>query len=272
METPQRRNDLLHLYVVRGEGDTGSWYRTKWHHRGGPITSRHRGVRQMPPPCTVILFNCALFRYFGTTEFYNEIGFHRSWGESQARRVKSTAASRLARKERVFTGAYVITNQGIKAPKQDVVVEHFLTPFWDACPLLAQVADDTRSWESVALEMMKIKGFGGSGFMTKEILQDALHTKVFPTCVDRNTYCPIGPGAKRGLNRVMGFDKDAPFSHRAGLEILIALFEARKDFWPEKWVELELHDIQFQLCEFDKYERVKMGEGRPVRRRRTVRP
>jgi hypothetical protein len=26
---------------------------------------------------------------------------------------------------------------------------------------------------------------------------------------------------------------------------------------------LELHDIQFQLCEFDKYERVRLGEGRP---------
>ena len=44
---------------------------------------------------------------------------------------------------------------------------------------------------------------------------------------------------------------------------MIKLFDDRVVFWPEEWVELELHDIQFQLCEFDKYERVKHREGRP---------
>ena len=41
------------------------------------------------------------------------------------------------------------------------------------------------------------------------------------------------------------------------------LFAARKTHWSGNYIELELHDIQFQLCEFDKYERVKHGQGRP---------
>ena len=217
--------------------------------------------KDAPPP--IILFNCALFRYFGTSEFFEAIGWQTNWTKFEQDTVKSKAKWRLEHKERVFTGAYVITNQGISAPKQDVVVDHFLTPFWRECEALCDVAERARSWEMVAKEMMKIKGFGGSGFMTKEILQDALHTKVFPTCTDLNTWCPVGPGAKRGINRVLGNDVSAPLKGDTGLDTLLTLFADRAKFWPEDWVTLELHDIQFQLCEFDKYERTKLGEGRP---------
>ena len=212
-----------------------------------------------------ILFNCALFRYFGTIEFSQAIGWFDQWRGIEQHHVKSVAARRLANKERVFTGAYVITNQGISAPKQEVVVDHFLTPFWGAAPELARLARGRGSWELVAQEMMKLKGFGGSGFMTKEILQDALLTSVFHNCTDRNTYCPIGPGAKRGLNRVLDRDHNAPMKFSEGLMQLRNLFHSHTavGHWPNNYVELELHDIQFQLCEFDKYERVKLGEGRP---------
>ena len=44
---------------------------------------------------------------------------------------------------------------------------------------------------------------------------------------------------------------------------MLELFAARETHWPKNYVDLELHDIQFQLCEFDKYERVINNEGRP---------
>lgn len=218
-----------------------------------------------------LLFNCALFRYFGTQEFYKYIGWQKSWDKDDQEYVKNAAKDRLSKGERVFTGAYVITNQGIKAPKQEVVVDCFLTPFWDACPDLTKIAKDTRSWESVAQAMMKLKGFGGSGFMTKEILQDALHTRVFANgCDDRNSYCPVGPGALRGCSRLMGNNNPDDFKLKQdeALEMAVYLFGHRTMLWPKDWVELELHDIQFQLCEFDKYERVRLGQGRPRSRYR----
>ena len=249
---PWTEDTILQTYkftnVKRSHDKTTKWF---WKER----LDKHKEA-----PASTILFNCALFRYFGTIEFSEAIGWIEHWPTS-AQLVKDTAKERLANKERVFTGAYVITNQGLKAPKQDVVVDHFLTPLWEKAPTICNLAENTRRWEDTAKMMMELKGFGGSGFMTKEILQDALHTKVFPTCTDTNTYCPVGPGAKRGLNRVLGFDKDAKLNN--GLELMIKLFDDRVVFWPEEWVELELHDIQFQLCEFDKYERVKHGEGRP---------
>ncbi len=41
-----------------------------------------------------------------------------------------------------------------------------------------------------------------------------------------------------------------------------ALFQAASNHLPDYMPELELHDLQFQLCEFDKYERVRLGQGR----------
>lgn len=219
-------------------------------------------------PKEYLLFNCALFRYFGTIEFSEAIcGWNEMWATDKEH-IRNTAEARLAQGKKVFTGAYVITNQGIKAPKQDVVIDEFLTPLWYKLPELVRVADLTGSWQAVAENMMELKGFGGSGFMTKEVLQDALHTSVFTDCHDRNTWCPVGPGAKRGLNRVLERDIKASLAAGSGLEVMLKLFEARKEHWPHNYVELELHDIQFQLCEFDKYERVRLGQGRPRNRYR----
>ncbi|MCI0561982.1 MAG: hypothetical protein MN733_26135, partial [Nitrososphaera sp.] len=44
------------------------------------------------------------------------------------------------------------------------------------------------------------------------------------------------------------------------------LFDRAQTQMPLFMPELELHDIQFQLCEFDKYERVRLCEGRPKSR------
>lgn len=212
------------------------------------------------------LFNCAFFRYFGTIEWAEAAGWqklHQFAKPSQRIQLAVLARDRLKAGQRVFTGAYVITNQGIKAPKEEVVLREFLWPFAQECERLVKLARETKSWKAVALEMKKIQGFGGTGFMTKEVLQDAIHTPVLFDCTDRNSWCPVGPGARRGLNRVYGRDVDAHVPEFQFLEEMKSLFFERVEFWPEAYVELELHDIQFQLCEFDKYERVRLGQGRP---------
>ena len=251
---PWTDDEILQTYkftnVKRAHDRTTKWF---WSELDQHVTT----------PLTHQLFNCALFRYFGTTEFFKAVRWQSHWTDFEQSTVKSKAAYRLAHKERVFTGAYVITNQGISAPKYEVVVDHFLTPFWESCGELVDIARTTKSWEAVAKEMMTLKGFGGTGFMTKEILQDAMHTPVLSDCTDRNTWCPVGPGARRGINRVLGLDPKAPINADKGLDIMRQIFNTQDEYWPDYPGELELHDIQFQLCEFDKYERVKLGQGRP---------
>ena len=104
--------------------------------------------------------------------------------------------------------------------------------------------------------------------MTKEVLQDAMHTPVLRDATDRNTYCPAGPGARRGLNRVHGRRVGQSLDEGRALNEMRALLRAAPLHLPDYMPELELHDIQFQLCEFDKYERVRLGEGRPRSRYR----
>jgi len=54
-----------------------------------------------------------------------------------------------------------------------------------------------------------IKGFGGVGFMAKEAVLDAMHTPALAGLfTDRDAWCPCGPGARRGLNRLFGRPKD----------------------------------------------------------------
>lgn len=223
-----------------------------------------------------VLMNCALFRYFGTWEFAQAIG----WQEYESfdfDGIKDLAEQRLADRERVFTGAYVITNQGISAPKQEVVVDYFLKDLHAATPSLVNITEASNSWEVVASQMRHIGGFGGTGFMTKEVLLDTTYTSFwgrdgqelgdmsFPA--DWKTWTPIGPGARRGASRVIGDDSATPISEKQSMWVINELMSLQQGFWKHDG-ELVPTDIQFALCEFDKYERVRLGQGKPRSRYR----
>lgn len=218
-----------------------------------------------------ILMNCALFRYFGTWEFAEAIGWQ-EFNTFDFEGIKELARSRLANRERVFTGAYVITNQGISAPKQEVVVDYFLRDLHKVTPEVVTIAEKTQSWEAVSDRMRLIGGFGGSGFMTKEVLLDTTYTgfwqdhdrngSLFSYPADWQTWTPIGPGARRGAARLLGDDTASPLSERKSAEVIHQIYGWREMLWTHE-VELDLTDIQFAFCEFDKYERVRLGQGKP---------
>lgn len=237
---------------VKRENDrTTRWMRDNW--------TRPHDNR----PAGEIIFNCALFRYFGTIEFASALGWQDEW---QSERCVALAKERAARQARVFTGAYIIPTLGHRGPKCEAVASLILTPLWEARERLADIALSTQSWERVATEMRKLPGFGGTGFMTKEVLQDVMQTRVLADAVDRNDWCPAGPGARRGLNRMHQREVTQSVKEAQLLDEMIGLFDASKAALPEFMPELELHDIQFQLCEYDKYERVRLGEGKPKAR------
>ena len=45
--------------------------------------------------------------------------------------------------------------------------------------------------------------------------------------------------------------------------VILDLVLQQENYWPKEYGKLSPTDIQFQLCEFDKYERVRLGQGRP---------
>jgi hypothetical protein len=225
-----------------------------------------------------VLMNCALFRYFGTWEFAEAVGWQ-EYDTFDFDGIKDLAEQRLADRERVFTGAYVITNQGISAPKQEVVVDYFLKDLHKAVPQILKIKDSTYSWQTVSDRMRLIGGFGGTGFMTKEVLLDTTYTDFWENVTehpkdgsfsypeDWHTWTPIGPGARRGAARAIGDDSATPISEQKSMWVINELMALQQGFWKHD-DELVPTDIQFALCEFDKYERVRLGQGKPRSRYR----
>lgn len=229
-----------------------------------------------------ILMNCAVARYFGTWEFAQAAGWQ-DYDSFDFDALIELANDRFIDGLRVFTGAYVITNQGISAPKQEVVVNYFLKALHKAVPELLEIVDKTQKWEKVADRMRLINGFGGSGFMTKEILLDTTYTGFwknhrhviggddpsgsFSFPIDWESWTPVGPGARRGAARAMGDDSATPLSESKSNVVIHDLLGMQGHLWNHPSV-LVPHDIQFQLCEFDKYERVRLGQGKPRSRYR----
>lgn len=252
---PWSDDPILNLYkftnVKREHDRTTRWMRSYW---TKPNEDR---------PAGEIIFNCALFRYFGTSEFAEATGWQRDFDPY---RVACIAANRKEQGLRVFTGAYIIPTLGLCQPKHEIVSHLILKPIWDARSELATAASKTRSWRAVAERLRLFPGFGGTGFMTKEVLQDVMQTPVLWDAIDKNTWCPAGPGARRGLNRIYGRPVTQHISESTSLREMLALFKFANQRLAPFMPKLELHDIQFQLCEFDKYERARLGEGRPKAR------
>jgi hypothetical protein len=105
-------------------------------------------------------------------------------------------------------------------------------------------------------------------FTAYEAISDIRHTALLDRAPDIMTWANAGPGAMRGLNRV--HDRDLFYTRRSHPwhEEMRELLKVSQDgmHWPaptEAWPALEMREIEHTLCEFDKYERTRLGEGRP---------
>lgn len=249
----------------------------------------------------LLVFNCALWRAFGTAEFAMARGFVEAWTLEDQAETDAIAQVLWQNDIAVFTEAYdpargrhraeanKSNNDSSAMSRVFASVFKAVTPIWDLRESIAKTAYATGSWKATTQRLMQISGYGGTGFLAKEVVQDLLYTPVFQdymnaadspshaagwqsVCVDENEWCAVGPGARRGLNRLKGrptryciFDT-SPAKEHEFLTELKALFQTWQGRWPKMLLGTEvapltLHDVQFQLCEFDKYQRAKHREG-----------
>lgn len=219
-----------------------------------------------------VLITCATFRYFGTERFARALGFI---DEFDPKCLIDVAATIRKAGDKVFTSAYMITMNGKKGSKPDFVANEILLPLWEGASAVTAVAEHSRSWQQTADELRQFTGFKGSGFMAKEVLLDTmLCPAMWPNGItDEDTWTPCGPGARRGVARLLARAKtdDLPSTALGGeqtfFDIMRIAWEERWSHWPSTFVPLTMHDIQFQLCEWDKYERVRTGATETLRNR-----
>lgn len=116
---------------------------------------------------------------------------------------------------------------------------------------------------------------GQGPFLAYEVACDLQHTRLLDKAPDINTWANVGPGCLRGLNRMAerinpkprkpSHKYKADLSEEQALDEMRVLLEiSRYDHqWSNAWPHWDMRTVEHNLCEFDKYQRVKSGEGVP---------
>jgi hypothetical protein len=266
-------NERHAIYQKRVNGEPGPW-------TGNPVLRKYKFTNPFREndrdtiwmrkhwtgpnenqPAEIQIFNCGFFRMFGNTDFLAKHGYNYAWHPEL---TIVAARSYMNAGGKAFTGAYVITNGGISAPKEQVVVERYLTPLWNARERLAEVARNN-SLQQLHRAMRDLPGFGGGGFMAYEVVTDLNYTPVLRNAEDRFTWANAGPGAKRGLNRLMERDLYKPIKNEMCNFLMAALLRRAPDYLePHVPVEhVDMRCIEHSLCEWDKFQRASLNQGLP---------
>lgn len=175
------------------------------------------------------------------------------------------------RGNKVYTGAYMIrAESNPKAPwyswsKNRYISEVVIGRLWEdrkKWHKLLALGDDL-CMERVWNEFQDKRYIGWGPFMAYQVVVDMRHTRYLRTAPDINTWTALGPGSRRGLNRLAGRPLDYPLKQAEGLKEMVEIWKAQDEWRPSFVPPIELSDVQNCLCEVDKYLRVKNGEGRP---------
>jgi len=177
-------------------------------------------------------------------------------------RARDILRSRQVRGEKTYTGAYMLRGpiQGDPSGDQDKPIYtclRVLQPVWVDRKQISSHMSNTLQEAHTAL----VSNHGWGAFLAAQVVADIKHTRYLKGASDWWDWAVLGPGSLRGLNRVLNRSIKQSFSDTEAIEYL----KTFRDYM-QKNSDLPrfcLQDMQNALCEMDKYERVRLGEGRP---------
>lgn len=164
--------------------------------------------------------------------------------------------------DKAWTGAYMVRAQpGLKIGKGRFVAEQVCgRSLRRAWPEL-QFALETNMRRPVWKVLIDCLHWGS--FMAGQVVDDLTWTPLLKEPRDDLTWAPFGPGSIRGLNRVFGLPLKTKHDEYEWCRLLRSLRVALIDARGQMYNDMTLMDIQNCLCEFDKWERVRLAQGRP---------
>jgi hypothetical protein len=242
-KAPWTRDDLLMWYrwcnVVRMDDRVSKWL-LEWHRRVPEANLQNR------------LVALAAGRLLNWPPTLDELDYpfpyrHEEWTKA--------LLARKAQGEKIFTGAYII-NGALGGDKIIQVTEKVLQPLWEMrkrCP----------AYPETMLEMWTyLEGRPGLGsFMAGQIVADMRWVHPELPWSDKMTWAPRGPGSIRGANRLIGQPLSNSMPYNEWLEVVQRAMGHVAKRLPKIAQRMELMDMQNCLCEYDKYQRLKRGEG-----------
>ena len=184
------------------------------------------------------------------------------------------ARAREARGDKVFTSAHMTVGAAGQS-KLDTVID----TVWSVLKDLQAHAEELHSINSIegfAVYIQEQKWFGVGPFINYEISSDLRWSALrygdgsYPE--DVLTWANIGPGCKRGLQRLgLPIELDSLRQlHAVAPEFLkkhvLKHYPVKKPHGTlvaEAWPPFELREIEHSLCEFDKYSRALHNTGTP---------
>lgn len=163
---------------------------------------------------------------------------------------------------KVYTGAYMVYPGKVEGLKNKAEFLAY-SVLRDAGKLaLAIKYAETSGFISLFVhELSKI--FGVSTFIAGQVAADLTYTPEHELSKARDlyTYAPLGPGSQKGLNYVYGHAPGHLWTQEGFNYSLIRLnTRVRTNLGI---MDLTLHDVQNCCCEFSKYARTVLGEGKP---------
>lgn len=198
----------------------------------------------------LLMFNIGWYRLFNWTGTGDLIGWQTNWRpKTVTKRLKSAEA----KGDQIFTGAHIVWSEG-GIPKIDGIIQQ-CNELWRKRVYLVSIARYTRTLRGTFDELTQIRGIGS--FIAYEIVSDLRHTRLLTDARDINTWANVGPGAMRGLRRL-----DPKITPKEALPAMIGLLARSRTSTLSHVPDMELRDIEHSLCEFDKFCRIKFGEGK----------
>jgi hypothetical protein len=175
------------------------------------------------------------------------IGFPHIWNKDEVCDVMDRLQ---AMGKKVYTGAYMITAGPTGVRKNKWVTDNADSYFQK--PPLIDPKSIRVSWERIVGNEYPCVG----PFIAGQVIADLKQTPLLAKAEDWWDWAALGPGSARGLNRLHGRDLKFLIPQPRGLTEMREVKSVLK-------LELCLQDVQNCLCEFDKYMRVKLGQGKP---------
>lgn len=191
------------------------------------------------------------------------------WNTEEARR---RLKARVADGQTILGAAYMIKSP-LRMNKVDGLLQCIDAVNKDIPHLAAHIEPYETTLEGVHEVLCGYPYLGP--FMAYEMVTDLRRSPVLNSAPDIDKWASAGPGAARGLDRYFG-DRLGTRSHnspasraRMNEEMRQILEIARSPdlgLWPQDWPRWEMREVEHTLCEFDKYQRARLGEGRPKQR------
>lgn len=190
------------------------------------------------------------------------------WDLEEARRLLK---DRVAQKQTILGAAYMIKSP-LRMNKVDGLLQCIAEVDKDIPHLAAHIDPGETELEGLHSVLCDYSFLGP--FMAYQMVCDLRFSPVMSQAPDIYTWTCAGPGSARGMSRLV-YDRPDQLSYTSSVQRpflvgwmrdLLSLSQSMPDYWPAEWPTWELSTVQHNLCEYDKYERARLGEGSPKQR------